>query len=293
MSVRRNPRHSLVWIERALALTGALALSWVALSWLDARLFQAHAMAQLERSRVQETPPLADPPPSVAASGSPGEVTSARDAENAAAHDAPSKETPEGDERRGPAPVDQGDSESRETFEAPRQRSPEAVTEPGAGQATAPAPEGSRRPRAAADSGGTSRVVRRSTGGGGPLGLLQAPRIGLSVIVAEGVDGTTLRRAAGHLPETPRPGQHGNAAIAGHRDTHFLPLRDIRTGDELTLLTSEGTFRYEVEWIRIVEPSAMEVIAPTDHSALTLITCYPFSYLGDAPQRFIVRARQM
>lgn len=128
---------------------------------------------------------------------------------------------------------------------------------------------------------------------GEPLGRLEIPRLGLEVMVAEGTRGSVLRRGAGHLPDTPLPGDTGNVAVAGHRDRHFRPLKDVAPGDEVLLTTPQGTFRYRVEWTRIVAPRDVEVLDPTDQPTLTLVTCYPFYFVGNAPDRFIVRAHQV
>jgi len=128
---------------------------------------------------------------------------------------------------------------------------------------------------------------------GDPLGRLEIPRLGLSVMVAEGIQASVLRKAVGHLPGTPLPGPTGNVAVAGHRDRHFRPLKDVAPGDEVLLTTPDGTFRYRVEWTRIVDPEDVQVLDPTEQPTLTLVTCYPFYYVGNAPERFIVRARQI
>jgi sortase A len=124
----------------------------------------------------------------------------------------------------------------------------------------------------------------------GLVGILDIPRLGLSEVVAEGDDASTLRMAIGHLPDTPLPWQMGNAAIAGHRNTHFEPLKDIRPGDRMTLATPHGDFIYAVQSTAIVLPSDISVLAPTPDRTLTLITCYPFIYVGHAPKRFVIRA---
>ena len=122
------------------------------------------------------------------------------------------------------------------------------------------------------------------------VGRLEIPRLGLSAIVLEGVGARTLRRGAGHIPGTGLPAQTGNVGIAGHRDTFFRPLKDIGPKDIIELATPEGTYRYQVEWTRIVQPEDTEVLADPGVQALTLVTCYPFYYVGSAPKRFIVRA---
>jgi sortase A len=127
----------------------------------------------------------------------------------------------------------------------------------------------------------------------GLIGRIEIPRLLLSAVVVEGVDRTTLRRAVGHIPGTALPGQPGNLGLAGHRDTFFRPLKDVRVKDLVQLVTLEGSFNYEVEWLRIVEPSDVGVLAPSGENELTLVTCYPFYYVGPAPKRWIVRARQV
>jgi len=126
-----------------------------------------------------------------------------------------------------------------------------------------------------------------------PIGRLEIPRIGLSVVVAEGDDQTTLKMAAGHLPDTSLPWQEGNSALAGHRDTFFRPLRRIQAGDEIRLATLRGTFRYRVIRHMVVEPDELWVLDSSPTAALTLITCYPLDYIGPAPRRFIVHAERM
>jgi sortase A len=125
----------------------------------------------------------------------------------------------------------------------------------------------------------------------GLIGRLEIPRLDVSVIVMEGDDDTTLARAAGHLPDTALPWDPGNAVIAGHRDTFFRPLRNVREGDEIRMTTARGVFDYRVIRTEIVEPGNLSVLAPTAARSLTLVTCYPFYYIGSAPQRFIIHAR--
>jgi sortase A len=122
------------------------------------------------------------------------------------------------------------------------------------------------------------------------IGTLEVARLNFSALVAEGDDASTLRAAIGHLPDTPLPWSSGNSALAGHRDVQFRPLRNIRLGDEITLTTSRGTFRYRIRETKIVQPDDLSVLAPTTGRTLTLITCYPFVYIGHAPKRFIVHA---
>lgn len=122
---------------------------------------------------------------------------------------------------------------------------------------------------------------------------LEIPSIALSALVVDGVDAQTLRRAVGRIPASSRPGEPGDVALAGHRDTDFRALGQLGQGDPLILRTGDGEFRYEVESIRIVAPQRIDVLTPVDHPTLTLVTCYPFHYVGPAPLRYVVRAREV
>ncbi|NWF84877.1 MAG: class D sortase [Bryobacteraceae bacterium] len=132
------------------------------------------------------------------------------------------------------------------------------------------------------------RVVTEST-----VGRLQVPRIGLSVIVIEGISKASLQRAVGHIPGTSLPGQAGNVGIAGHRDTFFRALRHIRQDDFITIATPLADYGYRVVSVKIVSPSDIAVLDSTRNQILTLVTCYPFYFVGSAPNRFIVRAERV
>ena len=124
-----------------------------------------------------------------------------------------------------------------------------------------------------------------------PLGRLEIPSLDLAVMVLDGTDESTLNRAVGRIPGTAMPGQLGNVGIAGHRDGWFRALRRVVPGEEIVLRTLEGRYRYRIEEIEIVEPSDTRVLDPTDDARLTLVTCYPFYWLGNAPQRYVVKAQ--
>jgi sortase A len=124
------------------------------------------------------------------------------------------------------------------------------------------------------------------------IGRLSIPRLNWSAMVREGVSPGALRVAVGHIPATALPGQAGNIGLAGHRDTFFRGLQDVRTNDEIRFSTLNGDFTYAVESLTVVAPEDVAVLAPSSENALTLVTCYPFSYVGSAPKRFVVRARQ-
>jgi len=123
-----------------------------------------------------------------------------------------------------------------------------------------------------------------------PLAVLRVPKIDLEVPVLEGTEELALNRGVGHIAGTPRPGEPGNVGIAGHRDGFFRGLKDVAPGDVIEVETLEGRARYRIESLSIVSPRSVEVLRPTAEPALTLVTCYPFYFVGSAPQRFIVRA---
>src|SRR4051794_23739444 len=163
-----------------------------------------------------------------------------------------------------------------------------------------PSPGPASTPAAQTDSLGSfqatpSREPRPAAEEGSLVGRIEIPRLGVSAIVLEGVESSTLRRGVGHIPDTPLPGSPGNVGLAAHRDSFFRALRDIRKNDTVKVKTLAGTYRYQVEWTKVVEPEQTEVLAAdiTAGPELTLVTCYPFNYVGSAPHRFIVRARQV
>jgi sortase A len=127
---------------------------------------------------------------------------------------------------------------------------------------------------------------------GDVLGRMDIPRLGVSVAVLQGTSPRILRLGAGHIEGTALPGEAGNSGIAGHRDTFFRELKDIRTNDEIQLQTPAGLLHYEVDWAKIVAPDDVSVLSPSAESTLTLVTCYPFYLVGPAPKRFVVRAHQ-
>jgi sortase A len=135
-------------------------------------------------------------------------------------------------------------------------------------------------------------AVRPAVKDGDLLGRIDIPRLGVSVAVLQGTNSRMLRLGAGHIEDTPLPGEPGNIGIAGHRDTFFRELKDIRPKDEIQLQTATGLFRYEVDWARVVTPDDVSVLAPSTDSVLTLVTCYPFYFVGPAPRRFVVRAHR-
>jgi len=143
----------------------------------------------------------------------------------------------------------------------------------------APAPVGKAAP-----------APRRSYAEGDAIGELRIERLKMDAVVAEGDSNAVLRRAVGHLSDTPMPGESGNVVLAAHRDTFFRPLKSIRAGDVIEIVTEDQIWRYRVDWSRVVSPSDTSVLGDAGGDSLTLVTCYPFEYVGRAPTRFVVRA---
>ena len=125
------------------------------------------------------------------------------------------------------------------------------------------------------------------------VGRLDIPRLGLSAMVLEGVDDQTLKLGVGHVPGTAMPGRRGNVALAAHRDTFFHPLHGIRASDAIELTTLRRTYRYTVDSVHIVDPDDAAVLRDTPRPSLTLVTCYPFHWVGNAPKRFVVQATRV
>lgn len=121
-----------------------------------------------------------------------------------------------------------------------------------------------------------------------PLGVLEIPKLDLQVPVFNGTDDLVLNRGVGRIPGTGNPGRAGNAGLAGHRDGFFRGLKDIRVGDKVEFKTSSRVSTYQVSGIEIVTPDNVQVLEDTPQPSLTLVTCYPFYFIGDAPQRYIV-----
>jgi sortase A len=161
-------------------------------------------------------------------------------------------------------------------YQAYENRELDAILKEGA-PARAPAVEG-------------TAAARRVPARGEVVGRIEIPRLRVSAIVKAGSDARTLQLAVGHIPGTALPGEPGNIGLAGHRDTFFRRLDGIRPDDEIRVTTPDGIYTYRVERTDVVDPADVWVLDPTDEPVLTLVTCYPFTYVGSAPQRFIVRA---
>jgi sortase A len=134
-------------------------------------------------------------------------------------------------------------------------------------------------------------ATRREADESGVVGRIEMPRLKLSAPVIDGTSGRALRRGVGHIENTAYPGERGNVGLAGHRDTWFRALKGVERGDVIRLRTPDGSFAYAVESFRIVDPERGDLLSETDQPRLTLVTCYPFHWVGPAPRRFVVFAR--
>lgn len=128
---------------------------------------------------------------------------------------------------------------------------------------------------------------------GEAIGEIQIANVGLRAVIIQGDSAQVLRIGVGHLPETPMPGEPGNIALAGHRDSFFRSLRRVHTGDIITLRIDTGTFHYKVDSTTVVSSRDVGVLRPSGRNELTLVTCFPFNYVGAAPNRFIVHASEV
>lgn len=146
---------------------------------------------------------------------------------------------------------------------------------------------GDRIPAGWTENAEATRKVARP---GRRIGHLEIERLGVRAAVVEGVDAKSLLTGVGHVPNTAFPGEPENVSLAGHRDTHFKPLRKIRPGDRIEIDTPDGMYVYVVDTAFVVQPDRGDLMEPTGRATLTLITCYPFSWIGTAPERFVVRA---
>lgn len=136
----------------------------------------------------------------------------------------------------------------------------------------------------------TASATRKEASERGLVGRIELPRVGLDAVVVEGAGGRALSRGVGHVPSTAFPGEPGNTALAGHRDTFFRSLEHVREGDVVRLDTPDGRFSYRAESILVVDPDRGDLLSPTSRPTLTLVTCYPFTWVGPAPHRLVVRA---
>jgi sortase A len=125
------------------------------------------------------------------------------------------------------------------------------------------------------------------------IGEIEIPRLGIKAIIAQGDTGEVMRHAVGHIPETALPGEFGNIGLAGHRDRLFRKLRVVQPGDIVILKTASKTFRFQVETTSVVSPTDVGVLHSSNRRELTLITCFPFDFVGSAPDRFVVHAREL
>ncbi len=155
-------------------------------------------------------------------------------------------------------------------------------------------PNANASPAIPAFSESASAETQQSAATGNmPLGRIEINSIGLTAMIQEGTGAKTLQRGVGHITGTAQLGHSGNVGLAAHRDTFFRKLRNIHEGEEIKLTTLDGSYDYRVELISIVEPGDSSVLRNSGGNILTLVTCYPFNYIGSAPKRFIVRAKEM
>lgn len=159
--------------------------------------------------------------------------------------------------------------------------------------ASLPIPEQYVTVRSLPGDAGAGSPPRMAPSRGSVVAKLSAPKLGLAATVLEGSDDATLAKGAGHIEDTAMPGEPGNVGIAGHRDTIFRALRRTKVGDEYDLKTANGLFRYRVARTMIVKPDDVYVLDATSRPTLTLVTCWPFEFIGHAPKRFIVQAEQV
>jgi sortase A len=136
-------------------------------------------------------------------------------------------------------------------------------------------------------------AARASSRASGLIGKIEIPRLELSAIISEGIEEGTLKRAVGHVPQTAFPGEAGNVGLAGHRDSFFRNLKDVSPSDTVLITTPDGTFTYLIDTTLIVLPDRGDLLDSTAVPTVTLVTCYPFSYWGRAPKRFVVQAHQL
>jgi sortase A len=138
-----------------------------------------------------------------------------------------------------------------------------------------------------------TRALLEEDSGLALVGRVEVPRIHLSAMVAEGSSSRVLRLAVGHVPGTALPWQHGNVGLVAHRDTFFRRLGELHTSDLIRLAMPEGEYTYRVTFTDVVNPNETWVLQPATGNTLTLVTCYPFHFVGPAPERFVVRARKV
>lgn len=141
-------------------------------------------------------------------------------------------------------------------------------------------------------SHGIAQATRHEALASGMIGRIEIPRLGISAIVIDGTGGRVLRRGVGHIERSAFPGEAGNVVLAAHRDTYFRDLKGAAVGDLIRITTPDGEYAYRVDSILVVNPNRGDLLQVTDRPSLTMVTCYPFYWVGPAPQRFVVRATQ-
>lgn len=193
--------------------------------------------------------------------------------------------TPPGPPPPPPADTAASDSDAVDSSGAATVQHPpgEVGPQPSAGAAPRARPATVAR---AAGAPATRREIRST----GLVGRVIVPRLGISAVIAEGTSKRVLSRAVGHVTRTAVPGEGGNVGLTAHRDGFFRPLAHVRRGDLVRLETPDGVFRYRVTRTAVVAPRRVSVFDPTTESTVTLVTCWPFRWIGPAPKRFVVWA---
>lgn len=258
--VRGRPASA--WAQNALLLIGgALVLAW-GVHWMDARAFQARASRELDVYAG-----------TVRASQAAGADSLQDDAEASGEAAAP----------RAAAPAPRGEHALRH---AATSRHARAAATAHARAARGRDAHGDRRGGRAAGESATRALARRS----GIVGRVEVPRLGIRAVIAEGTSHRVLSHAVGHVRWTPLPGEPGNVGLTAHRDSYFRNLANVRRGDLVQVVTPDGTFRYRVTRTQVVPPSRVAVLRQDRGSGVTLVTCWPFRWIGPAPRRFVVSA---
>lgn len=156
--------------------------------------------------------------------------------------------------------------------------------------------EGKRLREALAQQAGASQVEAspgRAAEPGAVIGLIEIPAREVSSLIVEGTEAGDLQHAVGRIPGTARFGEEGTVGLAGHRDTEFRGLRETQVGDTLRVTMLDGSYTYVVESTQVVDPTTLEVLEPVGYPSLALVTCYPFGFIGPAPCRYVVHAKQL
>lgn len=261
---KQSPNRVLLIIERVLTVTGLFAIAIYVGAWIHARAGQHHDLTEFDRARAAiEVAQL---------------LTEDAD-QGATKIEVPGLPSMPGDR---PAPAPPVPPQSATSIESER-----------AGTGDAFGLEETPDQRLWSPSAVQKWDEAKALASGSPLAVLNIPKIDLRAAVMTGTDEVTLNRGVGWIQGTSSPGTPGNVGIAGHRDSFFRGLQHVRVGDQLTLETLQGDMRYEVVELMVISPEQNSILGQSDQDLLTLVTCYPFYYVGHAPERWIVRAQRV